>query len=563
MDHCHLANVVHRDLKLENLLLNGERNILISDFGLGRTYSTDSEELMKTFCGTPNYAAVELISGIPYVGVKSDIWAMGVVLYVMMTGRPPFVGENISALYSKIKAVDYKCPDYFSQGLRQLLAKILVKDPRRRIDMDGIRDDAWLNYEEVEKPLRIYPKVMGSADASQISQFISGITYDQTFVIYTFRRHTRDGNSVYGANGTAHISQAQKRDIQRRKSLSIQNGGKGMPAAPASAQETVPEEGGDKVADLPLPSRSRTLTLTRGRRKSVDSAATNNRPAIPDFHTKPEPDIIPKSRQRRNTAAVIITQASQEKRARSPGSPDMPQRAKGGSASAVFEGGFANRHRRQSSFTSGMTGGDRETSVVRRMSMVSPVTDGEAQDSARGATPADRRGSIMSNAIHRLSQSSTADDPDPMLLNDPMQPPLFPTGQDMDDDLETLEPSKKEIEDWHRLHRPPKTIRTVRFAFNSATTSTLPPSAIFQEVHRGLVQIGRTYDNHLTYTRVEDYYMLTCKLTQPNPDDTVEFEVEVCKVWLLKLHGVRIKRLSGNPFIFKGIYSDFVSALQL
>ncbi|KAJ3164174.1 hypothetical protein HK101_000491, partial [Irineochytrium annulatum] len=107
MDHCHLANVVHRDLKLENLLLNDSKNLLISDFGLGRTFQNDTDELMKTFCGTPNYAAVELISGIPYIGVKSDIWAMGVVLFVMMTGKPPFTGENISALYSKIKAVDY------------------------------------------------------------------------------------------------------------------------------------------------------------------------------------------------------------------------------------------------------------------------------------------------------------------------------------------------------------------------------------------------------------------------------------------------------------------------
>ncbi|KAI8593281.1 kinase-like domain-containing protein, partial [Geranomyces variabilis] len=150
MDHCHLANVVHRDLKLENLLLNGERDILISDFGLGRTYRSDAEELMKTFCGTPNYAAVELISGIPYVGVKSDIWAMGVVLYVMMTGRPPFSGENISALYNKIKAVDYKCPEYFSRGLRQVLAKILVKDPKVRICMADLREDPWVNFEEIE-----------------------------------------------------------------------------------------------------------------------------------------------------------------------------------------------------------------------------------------------------------------------------------------------------------------------------------------------------------------------------------------------------------------------------
>ncbi|KAI9208700.1 kinase-like domain-containing protein, partial [Polychytrium aggregatum] len=147
MDHCHQANVVHRDLKLENLLLNSDRNILISDFGLGRTFTSDQDDYMKTFCGTPNYAAVELISGIPYIGVKSDVWAMGVVLYVMMTGRPPFVGENISALYSKIKAVDYKCPDYFSPELRKLLSRILVRDPKARIDMEGLRNDPWVNFE--------------------------------------------------------------------------------------------------------------------------------------------------------------------------------------------------------------------------------------------------------------------------------------------------------------------------------------------------------------------------------------------------------------------------------
>ncbi|KXS21789.1 Pkinase-domain-containing protein, partial [Gonapodya prolifera JEL478] len=148
MDHCHSANVVHRDLKLENLLLSADRNILISDFGLGRTFNSEVEDYMKTFCGTPNYAAVELISGIPYIGVKSDIWAMGVVLYIMMTGRPPFVGENISALYSKIRAVDYKCPDYFSIELRDILSRILVKDPMQRIDMSELRLHPWVMLEE-------------------------------------------------------------------------------------------------------------------------------------------------------------------------------------------------------------------------------------------------------------------------------------------------------------------------------------------------------------------------------------------------------------------------------
>ncbi|TPX33232.1 hypothetical protein SmJEL517_g03808 [Synchytrium microbalum] len=115
MDHCHLNGVVHRDLKLENILLDAQRNALVSDFGLGRTF-TSNRELLNTFCGTPNYAAIELITGTPYIGTRTDIWACGVILYIMLTGKPPFVGENVSALYAKIKAINYAIPDHFSTG---------------------------------------------------------------------------------------------------------------------------------------------------------------------------------------------------------------------------------------------------------------------------------------------------------------------------------------------------------------------------------------------------------------------------------------------------------------
>ncbi len=116
MDHCHRASVVHRDLKLENLLLTANGNILVSDFGLGRTFNPNNYQDMQTFCGTPTYAAIELISGIPYKGDKSDIWAMGVVLFIMTSGKPPFLGSSIPSLYKKIKALKYSCPKYFSAG---------------------------------------------------------------------------------------------------------------------------------------------------------------------------------------------------------------------------------------------------------------------------------------------------------------------------------------------------------------------------------------------------------------------------------------------------------------
>nr|KAJ3417848.1 Serine/threonine-protein kinase par-1 [Polyrhizophydium stewartii] len=280
LDHCHMANVVHRDLKLENLLLNHERNVLVSDFGLGRTFDPDANEYMKTFCGTPNYAAVELISGIPYVGVKSDIWAMGVVLYIMMTGRPPFVGETISLLYRQIKAVDYKVPSYFSEDLVDLLRKILVRDPAARIDMEGIRSHPWVNYEYIERPLRIAPKVTGVVDTATLSQVISSIYYDKTYVVYVFRRHdklkggegaargAKDGQagadgkagsggllsvSTFGAQGRSRRSSfhndMSRESYARRKSITFATGGPAAVAPmPAGGKDGSPNTGSGEFA---------------------------------------------------------------------------------------------------------------------------------------------------------------------------------------------------------------------------------------------------------------------------------------------------------------------------
>ena len=73
IDHCHLAGVIHRDLKLENLLLSADKSLRLSDFGLGRTVRT-SDQYLNTFCGTPLYAGPELVSGIKYVGPSADVW---------------------------------------------------------------------------------------------------------------------------------------------------------------------------------------------------------------------------------------------------------------------------------------------------------------------------------------------------------------------------------------------------------------------------------------------------------------------------------------------------------
>ncbi|KAI9364380.1 KA1 domain/Ssp2 C-terminal domain-containing protein [Zopfochytrium polystomum] len=113
------------------------------------------------------------------------------------------------------------------------------------------------------------------------------------------------------------------------------------------------------------------------------------------------------------------------------------------------------------------------------------------------------------------------------------------------------------------MHRPPKEIRTVRYAFNPHLTSQLPPSAIFQDVHRVLLLLKSQNDGNLKFERsAEGYYYLKCELTGMGPDD-VQFEIEVCRIWLLKMHGVRIKRISGSALSFKFIYSKMCELLLL
>jgi serine/threonine protein kinase len=116
MDHSHNANIVHRDLKLENLLLDENKDLLITDFGMGTTFDPFSDTRLDSFCGTPTFAAPEVISGIPYVGAKSDVWSMGVILYYFTAGKLPFSGSTISILYRNIKEVNYRLMPYFSEG---------------------------------------------------------------------------------------------------------------------------------------------------------------------------------------------------------------------------------------------------------------------------------------------------------------------------------------------------------------------------------------------------------------------------------------------------------------
>ncbi|CAK7227568.1 Protein kinase [Sporothrix curviconia] len=141
VEYCHRYRVVHRDLKPENLLLDDKLNVKIADFGLSNIM-TDGN-FLKTSCGSPNYAAPEVINGKLYAGPEVDVWSCGVILYVLLVGRLPFDDDHIPSLFAKIAKGAYILPSWMSPGAAALIKKMLVVNPVQRATIEEIRQDPW------------------------------------------------------------------------------------------------------------------------------------------------------------------------------------------------------------------------------------------------------------------------------------------------------------------------------------------------------------------------------------------------------------------------------------
>ncbi|XP_014669643.1 PREDICTED: testis-specific serine/threonine-protein kinase 1-like [Priapulus caudatus] len=144
IEYLHSLNIAHRDLKCENVLLDVNNTLKISDFGFAKVCA--AKDLSDTFCGSAAYAAPEVLRGIPYNPATYDIWSIGIILYIMCCGSMPFDDSNMRRMIKEqlSKKLSYSRSKRICHDVKDLIGAILEPDVRIRLKVDGIKNSVWL-----------------------------------------------------------------------------------------------------------------------------------------------------------------------------------------------------------------------------------------------------------------------------------------------------------------------------------------------------------------------------------------------------------------------------------
>jgi len=274
LKYLHRRRVIHRDLKLGNLFLDANMHLKVGDFGLAAQLEHDGER-KRTICGTPNYIAPEILEGKHGHSYEVDTWSLGVILYTMLVGRPPFETSDVKTTYRRIRYNQYSFPEnvHLSDHSKQLVSCILRTDPRSRPSLDDILAASWFQQSRMPPPMPVTVGVMCAASPRNV----------------TGRSSARSDTPERGMADFARIdSPAPRFPLRDRSPSSFAAQGMQIPRPQTATPSVVPSK-------TTVPSQPQgTLTPTR----SINSTCTSARPPLAQYGN--EENVMPNAADERS-----------------------------------------------------------------------------------------------------------------------------------------------------------------------------------------------------------------------------------------------------------------------